>query len=200
MSNESFTENLIKKIRASKEKNKEEPIDYFNMENHIENGYIIDGLEKIKLETKQVIPNTLEMTFPTNLDIMDEALANIKYEKEFKPDYPYTSENLSINFNFSIEYGKIDNSEIEELRDILLKQMECVHIGSEFNKYTLKTDDKTIGVIEFETYGIGEVVYNKLWFLAISTGLVVITFTCEAYSKDAWASTVDEMVMSIKEI
>lgn len=100
-----YQEDLIKSIKEIKE----EKIDYFNVENNIEKGYIIVKYEKLLLEEKSLYDDKIKIILPKDFDIMNDELLNSKYPSNEELDYVYTSEDTTVNFNFSLEEGEISN-------------------------------------------------------------------------------------------
>ena len=145
----SYQEELIKNLREVKE----EKIDYFNVENDIEKGYIIVKYEKLLLSNEEL-------------------------------DYVYTSEDTTVNFNFSLEEGEILNEEVEEIRDIILNEFTRMYPHSEMEDIKIiEKEKKKIGTFSFVVNVIDGELFNKMYFIPLKMGLLILTFSCDIFQK-----------------
>lgn len=192
-----YQEDLIQSLRELKNNEK---IDYFNIENDIEKGYIIVKYEKFLLEEKEIYDGKIKIILPKDFEIMSDDLVASKYSFDDRPDYVYTSEDTTVNFNFSLEEGEISNDEIEEIRDIILKEFKRIYPASKMeNIEMLENEEKKIGTFSFTVPVLDGDLFNRIYFIPLEIGLLILTFSCDIFQKKEWASILNEIILTIKE-
>ncbi|MFR4987514.1 MAG: hypothetical protein ACLUCH_08985 [Lachnospirales bacterium] len=191
-----YQEELIKNLREIKE----EKIDYFNIENNIEKGYIIVKYEKLLLEEKKLYEGKLKIILPKDFDLMSDDLLNSKYPSNEELDYVYTSEDTTVNFNFSLEEGEILNEEVEEIRDIILNEFRRMYPHSKMEDIKIiEKEDKKIGTFSFIANVIDGELFNKMYFIPLKMGLLILTFSCDIFQKKEWSNILDDIILTIEE-
>ncbi|MBS5795016.1 MAG: hypothetical protein KIC92_09765 [Clostridiales bacterium] len=191
-----YQEELIKNLREIKE----EKIDYFNIENNIEKGYIIVKYEKLLLEEKNLYEGKVKIILPKDFDLMSDDLLNSKYPSNEELDYVYTSEDTTVNFNFSLEEGEILNEEVEEIRDIILNEFRRMYPHSKMEDIKIiEKEDKKIGTFSFIANVIDGELFNKMYFIPLKMGLLILTFSCDIFQKKEWSSILDDIILTIEE-
>ncbi len=192
----SYQEELIKNLREVKE----EKIDYFNVENDIEKGYIIVKYEKLLLEEKNLYEDKLKIILPKDFDLMNDDLLNSKYPSNEELEYVYTSEDTTVNFNFSLEEGEILNEEVEEIRDIILNEFTRMYPHSEMEDIKIiEKENKKIGTFSFVVNVIDGELFNKMYFIPLKMGLLILTFSCDIFQKKEWENILDDIILTIEE-
>lgn len=191
-----YQEELIKNLREIKE----EKIDYFNIENNIEKGYIIVKYEKLLLEEKKLYEGKLKIILPKDFDLMSDDLLNSKYPSNEELDCVYTSEDTTVNFNFSLEEGEILNEEVEEIRDIILNEFRRMYPHSKMEDIKIiEKEDKKIGTFSFIANVIDGELFNKMYFIPLKMGLLILTFSCDIFQKKEWSNILDDIILTIEE-
>ena len=191
-----YQEELIKNLREIKE----EKIDYFNVENDLEKGYIIVKYEKLLLEEKKLYEGKLKIILPKDFDLMSDDLLNSKYPSNEELDYVYTSEDTTVNFNFSLEEGEILNEEVEEIRDIILNEFRRMYPHSKMEDIKIiEKEDKKIGTFSFIANVIDGELFNKMYFIPLKMGLLILTFSCDIFQKKEWSNILDDIILTIEE-
>lgn len=191
-----YQEELIKNLREIKE----EKIDYFNIENNIEKGYIIVKYEKLLLEEKTLYEDKIKIILPKDFDLMSDDLLNSKYPSNEELDYVYTSEDTTVNFNFSLEEGEILNEEVEEIRDIILNEFRRMYPHSKMEDIKIiEKEDKKIGTFSFIANVIDGELFNKMYFIPLKIGLLILTFSCDIFQKKEWENILDDIILTIEE-
>lgn len=191
-----YQEDLIKSIKEIKE----EKIDYFNVENNIEKGYIIVKYEKLLLEEKSLYDDKIKIILPKDFDIMNDELLNSKYPSNEELDYVYTSEDTTVNFNFSLEEGEISNEEVEEVRDVILNEFRRMYPYSKMEDIKIiEKENKKIGKFSFIANVIDGELYNKMYFIPLKIGLLILTFSCDIFQKKEWENILDDIILTIEE-
>ena len=191
-----YAEQIIKKIKEVESGEKE---DYFNVENDINKGYIIVKYQKLALEEKEVMDGKLKMCLPKNFELMPEELVSIKYPDEDGPEYIYSDESSTVNITFSLEEGEVDSSEVEEIRDITIKEIKRLYPDSPIeDKALLQTEVGTISTFSFQVPLVDDEIYNLMFFMALSEGLLVGGFNCSGYDKKEWQPVVMQLLTTIK--
>lgn len=191
-----YQEELIKNLREIKE----EKIDYFNVENDIEKGYIIVKYEKLLLEEKTLYEDKIKIILPKDFDLMSDDLLNSKYPSNEELDYVYTSEDTTVNFNFSLEEGEVLNEEVEEIRDIILNEFRRMYPHSKMEDIKMvDKEDKKIGTFSFIANVIDGELFNKMYFIPLKIGLLILTFSCDIFQKKEWENILDDIILTIEE-
>ena len=191
-----YQEELIKNLREVKE----EKMDYFNVENDIQKGYIIVKYEKLSLEGKNLYEDKVKIILPKNFDLMSDELLNTKYPSNEELDYVYTSEDTTVNFNFSLEEGEILNEEVEEIRDIILNEFRRIYPYSKMKDIKIiEKENKKIGTFSFIANVIDGELFNKMYFIPLKMGLLMLTFSCDIFQKKEWENILDDIILTIQE-
>ncbi|WP_250278934.1 hypothetical protein [[Clostridium] colinum] len=192
-----YQEELIKNLREAKN---EERINYFNIENDIEKGYIIVKYEKLLLEEKELYEGKINIVLPKDFDLMNDELLKIKYPVDDDLDYVYTSEDTTVNFNFCLEEGEILNEEIEEVRDGILYEFKRMYPSTKMEDIKIiETSEKKIGTFSFIVNNIDGDLFNKMYFIPLNIGLLMLTFSCDIFQKKEWEKIIDDIILTIKE-
>ncbi len=192
-----YQEELIKSIRKLKE---EKEVNYFNVENDIQKGYIIVKYEKLLLEEKKLYDDKIKIILPKNFKIMDKDLVASKYTLSNSPDYVYTSEDTTVNFNFSLEEVEILNDEIEEIRDIVLNEFKRIYPASNMeNIEIIETEGKKIGTFSFVLPVLDGDLFNKIYLVPLKIGLLILTFSCDIFQKKEWENILNNIVLTLRE-
>lgn len=192
-----YQEELIKSIRKLKE---EKEVNYFNVENDIQKGYIIVKYEKLLLEEKELYDDKIKIILPKNFKIMDKDLVASKYTLSNSPDYVYTSEDTTVNFNFSLEKVEILNDEVEEIRDIVLNEFKRIYPASNMeNIEIIETEGKKIGTFSFVLPVLDGDLFNKIYLVPLKIGLLILTFSCDIFQKKEWENILNNIVLTLRE-
>lgn len=192
-----YQEELIKSIRKLKE---EKEVNYFNVENDIQKGYIIVKYEKLLLEEKKLYDDKIKIILPKNFKIMDKDLVASKYTLSNSPDYVYTSEDTTVNFNFSLEEVEILNDKIEEIRDIVLNEFKRIYPASNMeNIEIIETEGKKIGTFSFVLPVLDGDLFNKIYLVPLKIGLLILTFSCDIFQKKEWENILNNIVLTLRE-
>nr|WP_317357640.1 hypothetical protein [uncultured Tyzzerella sp.] len=192
-----YQEELIKSIRKLKE---EKEVNYFNVENDIQKGYIIVKYEKLLLEEKELYDDKIKIILPKNFKIMDKDLVASKYTLSNSPDYVYTSEDTTVNFNFSLEKVEILNDEVEEIRDIVLNEFKRIYPASNMeNIEIIEAEGKKIGTFSFVLPVLDGDLFNKIYLVPLKIGLLILTFSCDIFQKKEWENILNNIVLTLRE-
>lgn len=188
-------------MRMVKERQNQDETNYFDHENHIEDGYIIIQYAKIILEKRSLMDGFLTMICPESYEIMTEEVAKVKYPEEERPKFIYCNEKTTVSFHFSIEEEQVKDEEIEELKDILKRQiMRLYSIEKLDMDEMLKTKEgKQIGLFAMEIPVIDGTSYQITYFMSTNKGLLIGGFNCDADEKKEWRPVVKQMLSTIQE-
>ncbi len=127
-------------------------------------------------------------------------LLNSKYPSNEELDYVYTSEDTTVNFNFSLEEGEILNEEVEEIRDIILNEFRRMYPHSKMEDIKIiEKEDKKIGTFSFIANVIDGELFNKMYFIPLKMGLLILTFSCDIFQKKEWSNILDDIILTIEE-
>lgn len=190
-------ENLIRDLRKFKLGEQES---FFNVENDISKGYVIVKYQKLILEEKFLYNDNIKIILPKEFSLMEDNLVISKYSAVDGPDYVYTNEDTTVNFNFTLEKGEISNEDIEEIRNIILKEFKRMYPASEMqNIEVLETDKKQIGTFSFDIPVLDGSLFNRIYFIPLQIGLLILTFSCDVFQKKEWTKFINDIVLTIKE-
>jgi hypothetical protein len=192
-----YAEEIIKKKREAENEKSE---DIYSMENHIKNGFVVVDYNRMNVKERLLLDGSISMCIPEEFEIMNQEQVQIKYPAEDRPQYVYTNDDTTVNLTFSIEEGEIGNEEIEEVRNLLSKQMQKLYPASKIEDLeVLEVQDKIIGCFSFEVPLVDGDVYNFMFFMALKNGLLMGTFNCSVFDKKQWSPILKQMLMTVKE-
>lgn len=194
-----YAEDIIQKI---KESNQSDITDIHSIENDIHNGFIIVKYKKLEIEEKKILDGSLSMMLPSEFHIMDEDLAKAKYPDEDRPDYIYTNDDTTVNLTLSLDNnGEIDNEEVEEVKNLLAKQIKWLYPASKIeDSQTILASEKNISFFSFDIPLIDGNLYNLMFFLEHRKQLLMGSFNCSIYQKKQWKPLIRQMLMTLKDI
>ncbi len=197
-SRKTYAEAVMEKIKGI-DQTEEQSI--YNIENDIDNGFIIVKYKKMEIEEKSVLDGALTMMLPAEFHLMDEELARAKYPDGNRPDYIYTNEDTTVNFTFSIDdSGLINNEEVEEVKNILSSQMRRLYPGSKIeDSQTIQAEEKAVSFFSFDIPLIDGNIYNLMFFMEHREHLLIGGFNCSIHQKKQWRPLVRQMLMTIRE-
>ncbi|WP_124065065.1 hypothetical protein [Clostridium sp. E02] len=198
MNNRTDSEEIMRKRKEAK---KGEEQELYTMENDIQNGFIVVKYKKFDVEEKEIMDGSLSMIMPTDFELMDEELAEIKYPGEDRPDYIYSGEDTTVNLTFTMEEsGQIDNDEVEEAKNILEKQIGRLYPSSKIeDSQTIQAGEKNISFFGFDVPLLDGKVYNLMFFMEYRGSLLMGAFNCSIHQKKQWKKVIFQMLMTIRE-
>ncbi|MDR2022924.1 MAG: hypothetical protein LBQ71_06645 [Hungatella sp.] len=193
-----YAEEIMQKIKEAKQAEKQ---DIYQIENDIHNGFIVVKYKKLDIEEKELMGGAITMLMPAEFEIMEEALAEIKYPGAGKPEYIYTNEETTVNLTFTLDdSGTLANEEVEEVKNILSRQMQRLYPGSDIeDSQTIQAGEKNIGYFSFDLPLIDGNLYNLMFFMELKGRLLMGTFNCSIYQKKQWKPIIRQMLMTIRE-
>lgn len=194
-----YAEDIIQKI---KESNQSDITNIHSIENDIHNGFIIVKYKKLEIEEKKILDGSLSMMLPSEFHIMDEDLAKAKYPDEDRPDYIYTNDDTTVNLTLSLDNnGEIDNEEVEEVKNLLAKQIKRLYPASKIeDSQTILASEKNISFFSFDIPLIDGNLYNLMFFLEHRKQLLMGSFNCSIYQKKQWKPLIRQMLMTLKDV
>lgn len=193
-----YAEEIMEKIKETEQAEKQ---DIYHIENDIHNGFIVVKYKKLDIVEKEPLDGAITMLMPAEFEIMEEALAEVKYPGEDKPDYIYTNEDTTVNLTFTLDdSGQLANEEVEEVKNVLAKQMQRLHPGSKIeDSQTIEAGEKNIGYFSFDIPLIDGNLYNVMFFMELGGQLLMGTFNCSIYQKKQWKPIIRQMLLTIRE-
>lgn len=193
-----YAEEIMQKL---KEIDRTEEQEIYNIENDIQNGFIIVKYKKMDIEEKELLDGALTMLLPAEFELMDEELAKMKYPGGDRPDYIYTNEDTTVNISFTLEdSGLISNEEVEEVKNILAKQMKRLYPGSKIeDSQPIQAGDKSVSFFSFDVPLVDGNVYNLMFFMEHREHLLMGGFNCSIHQKKQWKPLIRQMLMTIRE-
>ncbi|EXG85629.1 hypothetical protein K413DRAFT_2419 [Clostridium sp. ASBs410] len=193
-----YAEELMQKL---KEIDRTEEQEIYGIENNIHNGFIIVKYKKMDMEEKELLDGAFTMLLPAEFELMDKELAKMKYPGGDRPDYIYTNEDTTVNITFTLEdSGLISNDEVEEVKNILAKQMKRLYPGSKIeDSQPIQAGDKSVSLFSFDVPLIDGNVYNLMFFMECRKHLLMGAFNCSIHQKKQWKPLIRQMLMTIKE-
>lgn len=195
----SYARQMMKRI---KEQQRSEKIDYFNVKNCIEDGYIIINYAKHELEETQLMNGRLRMVLPKFFTAMESTCICTKYPEEKRPQFVYTSEDTKINLTFSVEEGEVEEQEVENIKNLVKKEMLRVHSGCKLEEDEMLDTHggKPIGVFSMEVPTFDGTIFHATFFRRVQQGLLLGTFSCDAFDKNEWKTVYKQCLATIEEI
>lgn len=195
---QTYAEQIVKKV---KEQQNKDQTDYFNVENHIEDGEIIIKYEKLSVTERKLFDEKLSIILPEKYPLLGEKEIQVKYPDEDRPDCIYTSEDTTVNFTFSLDENPIDDGDIESLKDMLKREMQRMYPGQtiEEDEMIQTAQGKNCGTFALEIPALDGTLYNVVFLYATQAGLLIGGFNCNAYDKKEWQPVIKQILASIKD-
>ncbi|MCL2337338.1 MAG: hypothetical protein FWC60_07965 [Firmicutes bacterium] len=192
----SYGEMIIKKVKEAQN----QQTDLYQIENDINNGFIIVKYEKMAIDEKELLDGAITMQLPAEFAIMDREQAENKYPGPDKPDYIYTNEDTTVNLTFSlVNVGEITNAEISEAAKLMARQMKRLYPAVTIaNIQTIPAAEKEISYFSFDLPVIDGDLFNLMFFMEHQNQLLMGTFNCSIYQKKQWQPIIRQMLATIK--
>lgn len=195
---QTYAEQMMRMVRERQQKNEE---NLFNHVNNIDDGYVIIQYEKLKLSKRELVDGKITMTFPEEFQDMDDEAIKVKYPEEDRPRYIYCNQETTVSFNFNIEEEQVKNEEIEEVKDILKRQIMRLYSISkaEMDELIQTEQGKTVGVFAIEIPVLDGTLFQISYFMSTKGGLLIGGFNCDADEKKEWSPVVKQLLTTIEE-
>lgn len=164
----------------------------------IESGIYIRE-EKIQFEKQILFDGKMTIMLPKEFTEMSLEMAKIKYPMEQRPQVIKTNQEGTINFTFSLLDAKVENKNIEEVRDGLQRIMKRVQPANIFyEKELAEVDGKTIGWFDYKSHGIDQKIYNLVYVLPIEEKVMHGVFNSPITEMEIWKLIVLEVIQTIE--
>jgi hypothetical protein len=196
-----YAQEIIKKVKEVSQTQEDANQLMWEKDRDIKKGYIYINYEKIELQTQTIGNGQLTMCLPENFEPMDELLIAIKYPDIDRPEWIYTNEASTTNLTLSIEQGEIEEEELEEVRDELLKQIEKVYPASPIEDIQmLLANQKKIACFSFTVPLVDGESFNYMFFMCVQQGLLIGTFNCPGDEKRQWHPLIPQFLETLEEV
>lgn len=63
----------------------------------------------------------------------------------------------------------------------------------------IEKENKKIGKFSFIANVIDGELYNKMYFIPLKIGLLILTFSCDIFQKKEWENILDDIILTIEE-
>ena len=168
--------------------------------NDIKNGAaIIDGIQ-ISFSRREIIRDRLFMTIPSEFELMEPELAELKYPGDKRPDIIFSNEEGAINISFSLTPDKLTNEDIEEAMVFLQTWIAKLNPACEIISSNIFEEDIRIGYFDHISNAIDSEIYNLVFLFSLEGQFILGTFNCLHLDMAAWKETAGQMLHSISKI
>lgn len=155
-----------------------------------------DGLYK-KIE---IVKNDFNMMIPEGFKPMSEAVAQMKYPAQNRPQIILTNDTATVDYKFAYIQEIVDMTVLEELIKQTKISLKRVFTGIEYYKENIiEINDTKFGWFDYKSPAIGGNMYNISFFTWIKGKLLQGTFTCEFVNAEEWRESFLYSIMSIEE-
>lgn len=188
-----YAENIIRARNAEKEEE-------WRIENYSEKDYIIVKYEKMELYEREFLNGQVVMLIPKLLQPMPEELIQIKYPNPERPEWIVSDEEGNVSLGISLEKGKIEDGDIEEIVNILKKEMQRMYPASQIET------EKSVGEGKEKVYWfsldiplIDDICCHIMFFREVKDGLLMGTLDCSKDEKKMWKEVLRQILGTIKD-
>lgn len=188
-----YAENIIRARNAAKEEE-------WRIENYSEKDYIIVKYEKMELDEREFLNGQVVMLIPKLLQPMPEELIQIKYPNPERPEWIVSDEEGNVSLGISLEKGKIEDGDIEEIVNILKKEMQRMYPASQIET------EKSVGEGKEKVYWfsldiplIDDICCHIMFFREVKDGLLMGTLDCSKDEKKMWKEVLRQILGTIKD-
>lgn len=149
---------------------------------------------------KEIIQGDFTMIVPEGLCEMSDAIAQIKYPAQNRPQVILTNETSTVDYKFTYINEVVDTEALEELVKQTKINLKRVFTGIEYYEEKIVVRNNTrLGWFDYTSPAIGGKLYNISFFTWIKGKLLQGTFTCEYTNVCDWRASFIESIMSIGE-
>lgn len=188
-----YAENIIRARNAAKE---EECV----IENHPEKGYIIVKYEKMELDEREFLDGQIVMLIPKLLQTMPEELMQIKYPNPERPEWIVSDEEGKVSLGISLERGEIENGDIEEIVNILKKEMQRMYPASKIEiENPVGEGNEKVYWFSLDIPLIDDICCHVMFFREVKGGLLMGTLDCSKDEKKMWKDALRQILGTIKD-
>ena len=169
-----------------------------DIQNDINDGYVVIRGSNIPFDEREIIENRLFMTVPTEFALLPQELAKTKYPNENRPDIIFSNEIGSINITFSLTGDPLKDDDVkgtgEHLQQIIIKMNpSCGIISSEVIEENVR-----IGYFDFISPAIDGEIYNLMFIFSLEGEFILGTFNCMHQDMNNWQEIAIQMLGSIR--
>lgn len=157
--------------------------------------------EIFEFERQMLFQEKMSIMLPKKFFDMPLELAKIKYPMEQRPQIIKTNEIGDINFTFSLLEEKLENNQVEKVKDGLVLILKRAYPANIFYENKIeKKKDKIIGWFDFKSHGIDQKLYNLMYLLPIEGKFLHGIFNCPLSEVDLWKPVVLQVIHSIEDL
>jgi hypothetical protein len=168
-------------------------------ETDIRKGYAFIGGERVLFCEREIGPDGLFVTLPSEFGLMDLDTAKLKYPNEDRPGVIYADGEGATTYNFSFRDEEMDDGETEEVRDAILAVMKRLNPSYGFMAVGVTRAEGTrIGFFDFVSPAVDSDVYNLLFIFSLRGRLVLGSFNCLHADMAAWTEVNEQVLKYIR--
>lgn len=184
----SYRDEIIIKRRREKEKEKY---------NSLETGMYV-GEELLIFHEQVVNESGLQMVLPDILKPIEEDAKKLKYPMEQRPAVILSNSDASVTFTFNVLNQKVQEPELEQVRDNLGNLILSVYPHYIFtDKGAVEHEKGMCQWTEFLSPVVGGMLYSILFSVCFEEKLLIGMFNCPSEYKDDWRGIVLKVISTI---
>lgn len=189
------------KKEESKDKLKLQKIESFErklMDGVASREVIIKG-RSIKFKEIFVIDGKVSVLMPETFDLMEEEYVQMKYPANKGFDAVYSDDSTTINCTFLCNQTPVDDNELKELKDELVKIFREMHPKAEFYEEGVEVfTNKKVGFYDLLFDAPDGKIYNLIIVMELEGRLFMSNFNCTIDNVKYWKPILKGMMKSIK--
>ena len=156
--------------------------------------------ERMNFQEKKLLGEKLFVSLPEDFDEMSEENACMRYPMPQRPQIIMTNETEDKIFGFSLIECETDNLEVparaQFFKNTIMNARADISIMEENE---LSIEGKTIAWFDYVSSGLGQEIYNMMYFASIDNKLLHGIFHCDIQEAENWKKIVHEVMKSIRE-
>ena len=155
---------------------------------------------QIKLETRSLLDNKIELLVPTYFKPMSEAMMDQKYPNPAQqPDLVLTDENAEVNIVVSRTPQPLQASQMGQYKDFMISSLKRSHPDAQWMDSGVKTiNGKQVGYFKLMSNAVDQKVFVYYFFTNMDGKALVLTFNCTEKLLPDWKTTAESIVSSLK--
>lgn len=157
--------------------------------------------ELFEFERQILFEGKMCLMLPKKFIDMPVEAAKVKYPMEQRPQIIKTNETGDVNFSFSLLDEKLQDNQVEKVKDSLIRLLKQAYPANTFYESNIEEQNhRVIGWFDFKSHGFDQKLYNFMYLLPIEGKFLHGTFNCALSEVDLWKPVVLQVIQSIEDL
>lgn len=154
----------------------------------------------IKLKTKSLLNNQIELKIPVDFSIMSKKDIEQKYSNnQNPPTLVYTNKDQSVNLAFNLTDSPANQEMIETYKDFLEENYRNAYPDAWWkNVEVIELNGRKVAYLELITPIPESKIYNRIFLTDLNDKLLLCSFNCTIEKMSKWENVSKEIMQSLK--